>query len=234
LINKKGEELSLSTAPKLNTKVMAIYAKANQEFERDLIPAGNYVARCYKMIEIGTVPNEFQGVEKMTHKVRIGWELPTELKVFKEENGEQPLVIDKEYTLSLSEKGNLRKDLKSWRGKDFTPQEADNFDITKLLGVPCMLNIIHVQGKKDSSKLYQAIGSISPLPKGFSCTEQINPNYVFDFDNYDAEKFKALPKFIREMIETSNEYKALHGLETKPELESAVDKYEQEKEELEF
>jgi len=213
---------------------MAIYAKAKQEFEKELIPAGNYVARCYKMIEIGTVPNDFQGVEKMTHKVRIGWELPTELKIFNPEKGEQPQSIDKEYTLSLSEKGNLRRDLKSWRGKDFTPQEADNFDITKLLGVPCMLNIIHVQGKKDNTKTYQSIGSISPLPKGFVCQEQINQNYVFDFENYTEEKFNALPEWLREQIATSNEYKALHGLETKPELESAVDKYEQEKEELEF
>lgn len=214
---------------------MAINAKAKQEFERELIPAGNYVARCYKMIEIGTIPNEFQGVEKMTHKVRIGWELPTELKVFKEENGEQPIVIDKEYTLSLSEKGNLRRDLKSWRGKDFTPQEADNFDITKLLGVPCMLNIIHVLGKKDASKMYQAIGSISPMPKGFVCPEQINPTYIFEFDNFDKAKFEALPEWIREQIETSNEYKKLQGLEIKEiEVKGAVDKYLEAKDELEF
>ena len=213
---------------------MAITAKKT-ETVRELIPAGNYVARCYKMIEVGTVPTEFQGVEKMQHKVRIGWELPTELKVFKEENGEQPLVIDKEYTLSLSDKSSLRKDLKSWRGKDFTPQEADNFDITKLLGVPCMLNIIHVQGKKDPTKTYQAIGSISPLPKGFECPKQINPNFVFEFDNFDKAKFDGLPDFLKEMIANSNEYKALHGQEIKEiPLQGAVDKYLEEKDELEF
>lgn len=47
-------------------------------------------------------------------------ELPTELRVFSEKKGEQPLVIDKEYTLSMAEKSNLRKDLKLWRGKEFT------------------------------------------------------------------------------------------------------------------
>lgn len=205
---------------------MAINATSTSQTPRELIPAGNYIARCYKMIEIGTVPTEYLGAEKMTHKVRFGWELPLELKVFKPENGEQPLVIDKEYTLSLADKANLRRDLKSWRGKDFTPAEAEMFDVTKLLGVPCMLNIIHIAGKKDPTKFYEAISSISPMPKGIVCPAQINETFVFDFENYNKEKFDGLPQFIREMIVTSNEYKSLHG-ETIKEipLVSAVDAY---------
>jgi hypothetical protein len=205
---------------------MAITAKKSEKFERELIPAGNYIARCYKMIEIGTVPTEYLGEQKMTHKVRIGWELPTELKVFNQEKGEQPCVIEKEYTLSLADKSNLRKDLKSWRGKDFTEQEADDFDITKLIGVPCMLNIIHLVGKKDTSKTYQAIGSVSPIPRGLSCDKQINPSFIFEFDKYDQTKFDSLPDFIKNQIKESNEYKSIHGLEVKKEeLVSAVEEY---------
>ena len=205
---------------------MAINAKQNSTV-RELIPAGNYIARCYKMIEIGTVPTEYNGEKKMLHKVRIGWELPTELKTFNEEKGEQPLVIDKEYTLSLADKANLRKDLKSWRGKDFTPQEADNFDITKLLGVPCMLNIIHVASKKDATKFYEAIASISPLPKGVPCPAQINPIFTFEFDAFDEVKLEAFPEFIKDAIKSSNEYKAIQGeVITEIPLPSAVDAYE--------
>lgn len=188
---------------------MAITAKKGEGFKRELIPAGNYVARCYKMIEIGTVPTEYLGETKMLHKVRIGWELPTELKVFNPEKGELPCVIDKEYTLSLGEKANLRKDLQSWRGKAFTEAEAEAFDITKLLGVPCMLNIIHVQGKKDATKTYQSIGSVSPMPKGLECPAQINPTFTFEFDNFSQEKFDSLPDFIKDTIKTSEEFKAL-------------------------
>jgi hypothetical protein len=179
------------------------------EMQKELIPAGNYVARCYKMIEIGTVDGEYQGVTNSLHKIRIGWELPTELKVFKEEKGEQPLVIDKEYTLSLGEKSSLRKDLKSWRGADFTPQQADDFDISVLIGKPCMLNIIHIQGKKDPTKTYQAIGSISPLPKGFDCPDQINPSFEFSLNEFDEAKFNSLPDFIKQQIASSKEYKAM-------------------------
>lgn len=50
---------------------MAINA-TNKGVKRELIPAGNYVARCYSMIEIGTVKESFQGDEKTLHKVRIG------------------------------------------------------------------------------------------------------------------------------------------------------------------
>jgi len=186
---------------------MAITAKKGEAFEKELIEAGNYVARCYKMIEIGTVEEEFLGVKKQMHKVRIGWELPTELKTFNPEKGEQPCVIDKEYTLSLADKANLRKDLQSWRGKAFSDDEAEAFDITKLLGVPCMLNIIHVQGKKDPTKTYQAIGSVSPMPKGLVCPPQVNDTFVFDYENFDDEKFNLLPDFLKEQIVKTPEYK---------------------------
>jgi hypothetical protein len=186
---------------------MAITAKKGEAFDKELIEAGNYVARCYRMVEIGTVEEEFLGVKKNMHKVRIGWELPTELKVFNPEKGEQPCVIDKEYTLSLADKANLRKDLQSWRGKAFTEEEAEAFDITKLLGVPCMLNIIHVQGKKDPTKTYQAIGSVSPMPKGLVCPPQFNETFVFDFENFDELKYNGLPDFIKEQIVKTPEYK---------------------------
>lgn len=186
---------------------MGITAKKSEGFERELIEAGNYVARCYRMVEIGTCDEEFLGVKKQMHKVRIGWELPTELKTFNPEKGEQPCVIDKEYTLSLADKANLRKDLQSWRGKAFSDEEAEAFDITKLLGVPCMLNVIHVQGKKDPTKTYQAIGSVSPMPKGLVCPPQVNETFVFDFENFDENKFLSLPDFLKEQIAKTPEYK---------------------------
>ena len=67
---------------KLNSYKMAINATSNGNTQRELIPSGNYIAWCYKMIEIGTVEEVINGDKKIVHKVRIGWELPTELKVF--------------------------------------------------------------------------------------------------------------------------------------------------------
>jgi len=182
----------------------------NTQIQRELIPAGNYIARCYQMIEIGTVKETILGKEKIVPKVRIGWELPTELKVFKDENGEQPCVISKEYTLSMAEKANLRIALKSWRGKDFTEDEAKSFDITKLLGVPCMINIIH-KPSKDGLKVYEEISGITPLPKGIDCPAQVNKTLLLSYDNFDIDTFNKLPDFIRNKMISSLEYAAIQN-----------------------
>ncbi len=170
------------------------------------VDAGTYAARCYSMILIGTVKETFQGEEKEITKVRIGWELPTELKVFKEEEGEKPLTISKEFTLSMHEKANLRKFLESWRGKGFTEDEAKYFDITVLLGKPCMLSIIHKVGKVKGNT-YADISGITTVPKGMNVPAQINASFEFSFPPFDEVKLNAMPDWLRDKIKSSNEYK---------------------------
>lgn len=182
---------------------------SNNATQRQLIPAGNYIARCYSMIEVGTVTEIVMGVPAILKKVRIGWELPEEKRVFREEKGEQPLVISKEYTLSMNEKANLRKDLKSWRGKDFTEDEARSFDITKLIGATCMLNIIHKPAKSDPSRSYEQISGITPLPKGMKAPAAINPVFVLSYDDFNQDKFDSLPDFIKTKMQGSMEYAAM-------------------------
>jgi hypothetical protein len=184
---------------------MAIIATNQGGSNYEPIPAGNYPARCYSMIHIGTVEDTYLGQLKRNNKVRITWELPTELKVFKEENGEQPFSISKEFTLSMHEKSNLRAFLKNWRGREFTEDEAKAFDIEKLIGVPCMLNIVH-KAKKDGTGHYAEISAVSTMPKGFVCPTQVNESYVFTYDNFDIMKFNALPDFLREKMSKSAEY----------------------------
>jgi len=173
----------------------------------DLPPAGNHIARCYSMVHIGTVKEIIKGETKGLNKVRITWELPTEKKVFNPEKGEEPYSVSKEYTLSMYEKSNLSKDLYSWRGKAFTADEIKAFDVTNLLSVPCMLNIVYSKSKS-SGKEYATIASISGLPKGVICPPQINPNFEFSLETFDDKKFSALPEWLRKKIIESKEYKA--------------------------
>lgn len=189
---------------------MAITAE-NTGTVRELTPAGNYIARCISMVEIGRVEEEYMGVKKTLHKVRIGWELPYELKVFNEEKGEQPIVLSKEYTLSLYEKANLRKELESWRGKAFTEEEAKKFDVTKLIGAACMINLIHKPSEKDPSKIYEKISAITPIAKGVTCPPQINPSFIFSFDEFSMEKYNSLPQFLKDKIALSMEWKVVTG-----------------------
>jgi hypothetical protein len=172
------------------------------------IEAGNYPARCYQMIHIGTIEENIQGNIKKLNKVRLTWELPTEMKEWKEGEGEKPAIISKDFTLSMNEKATLRKYLASWRGKDFTEEEAKAFDVTKLLGKACLLNVIH-KPSKDGSKTFAEIGSISPLPKGMTCADQINPTGVLSYDSFDYSLFESLPDFIKDKVKSSDEYKAM-------------------------
>ena len=176
----------------------------NKKFEP--IPAGSYPARCYSMIEMGTNQETYQGVDKMVNKVRITWELPTEMQVFKEERGPEPRVISKEFSLSMHEKANLRGFLESWRGKSFNDNEATAFDVTNLLGVPCLLSITHKMAQNGNT--YANISSVSLLPKGMECPEMINKRQELSFDNFKEELFESLPDFIKEKIQTSQEYQS--------------------------
>jgi hypothetical protein len=168
------------------------------------IPAGSYAARCHSMIHIGTNEETILGTVKQLNKVRITWELPTETKVFKEENGEQPFVLSKEFTLSMHEKANLRKNLNSWRGKALTEDEAKAFDISVLIGVPCMLSVIHKVAKNGNT--YAEIAGINTLPKGMECPPQINDSQELTYSDWNQDLFNSLPEFLQSKIKTSEEY----------------------------
>lgn len=184
---------------------MAINAENSGSFTKELTPSGVHRATCYSMIHIGTVKETYLGEEKEINKVRITWELPDEVRTFKEENGPQPMSISKEFTLSMHEKATLRKTLKDWRGKDFTDEEAKKFDITTLVGKPCQLNVVHRTSAKGS--VYAEVSGVMPLGKGTVAPDQVNPSFIFDYDPFDPSKFEVLPKFLQEKIITSVQYK---------------------------
>ena len=189
---------------------MAIIAKSTGESsQRELIPAGTYVARCYSVIHLGHVTQKYMGEEKIVDLVRFTWELPTELRCFNQDKGEQPCAISKEMTFSLNEKSNLRAMLNTWRGKPLTEDEAKAFDLAKLLGAPCMINLIHQPSKSNPEKVYERIAAVLPMMKGMTCPPQVNPSMEFSVLEFDREKFMSLPSFLQEMIVGSTEYQAM-------------------------
>ena len=99
--------------------------------ERDLIEEGIFDGVCSKIIDLGTQYSET--FKNSAHKIRIFWEIIGETI---EINGEQmPRLVSKEFTLSLNEKSKLRQALQSWRGKAFTAEELQGFDLRKVLGI---------------------------------------------------------------------------------------------------
>lgn len=193
---------------------MAIIATNEGTSTYEPIKAGSYAARCVSMIHYGTIEELYQGTPKRTNKVRVTWELPTVKREFKEGEGEKPCVIAKEFTLSMHEKANLRSFLTSWRGSSFTEQEAQAFDITVLLGIPCLLSVINKTSQK--GKVYDDISAVSMLPEGMTCPDQVNESVEFSVLDFDVDKFNALPEFIQNKIKGSEEFAALNIQVTEP------------------
>jgi len=184
-------------------KGIEISAESTNNVIKEIVPSGTHVARCYSMIHVGTVEFEWQGELKYSNKIRLTFELPNEMRDF---GGEQkPMVISKEYTLSLHEKSNLRKDLESWRGEAFIGQPR--FDITNMLEVPCMISVIHKTA--NSGNQYATISSISKLANGFECPEQFNPTFIFNYhDNFNEVWLDEQPQWIQDQIKNTDEYKS--------------------------
>jgi hypothetical protein len=180
-------------------------------------PVGNHLARCIRVVDLGTQKGEWKGKPKLSRKGYIGWEL---LGAQRMEDG-RPFIVLKWYTLSLSERAQLRADLESWRGLAFTAADLEGFDLSKLLGKPCMLNLI----KSDDGK-YTNIKSIAQLPAGIVCPESENKPYMFSLDEFDETVFDQLSDNIKETVRQSPEYQKLMG--KTPEHVPTGDQYEDE------
>lgn len=135
---------------------MPIIATNEGNFEQP--PTGLQQAVCVFVHDIGTQKGDYMGKPTEAHKVIVSWELGE--KMTTGDYAGKPFMISKYYTLSLSEKANLRKDLESWRGQAFSETELEGFDVEKLIGANCYLNLV----KNDKGKV--VISAITQLPKG--------------------------------------------------------------------
>lgn len=165
-------------------------------------PVGSHVARCVKMIDIGTQKGEYQGQANIRRQIIIGWELPTELITEGEFKG-KPFSVSRFYTASLNEKSNLRKDLENWRGRSFTEQELQGFESKNILGKPCMLSLIH------NDKGRARVAGIMALPKGIAVPDQVNQIVYFSLDDFDKKVFDALSDGYQKLIKSSPEYQQI-------------------------
>lgn len=172
-----------------------------------LAPAGNHVARCIAVIDLGTHTENTTFGEKTNRKLRFSWELPDETHVFDEKKGAQPFTVHKSYNFFVSEKASLRKDLESWRGRPFTEDEISNFELADVVGATCMLNVVHTT---KGDKTYANIASITPLPKSLkgSVPDASNPLVFYTITQGKDHAFESLPPFLKEQIAKCHEWQS--------------------------
>lgn len=191
---------------------MGFIAKDSGGGDYKRVPSGAFIGRCYSLIDLGTQRTDGQFGIKDQHKIQIGWEL------FGEDDDGQPLTIErdgvtmpmtikKSYTVSLHEKAVLRRDLASWRGKDFTDEEAKAFDVTKLIGAYCMVN---VTTSENNGKTYSNVGGLTKLPTALKDAKPapVHKDIIFNLDSPDMEIFNSFHEKLQEAIKKAPEWKA--------------------------
>lgn len=168
--------------------------KGGSDFKK--VPTGNHVAVCNMVADVGLQQTSFGA----KHKIYIRFEIPAERTEYEKDGQkfEGPMTIGMFFTASLSKKASLRPFLEAWRGRAFTKEELEGFDLFNVLGAACMLNVIHQPAENDPTKIYANIASIAALPKGFQKPKAENP--LLKYSPEDQDDFKKLPEWLQEKI----------------------------------
>lgn len=178
---------------------MAIVAKQGEQSNKNPAPEGTHIAVCTQVIDLGHQYSEFY--DKTAHKVMIGWELQSDEK---RDDG-KPFVVWKRYTLSLGDRANLRRDLKAWRGRDFTPEELDGFDLRNILGKSCMIGVTH---RAVDGKTYVDVSTVAALPKNMKAAKAEGTQIYFDINDPDMAAYGTFSDGLKKTIQASEEWKA--------------------------
>ena len=179
------------------------------------IPAGMHLARCFMYVDIGHQETKFGDKHQILLYFEVHGEDPITGEALVTSNGD-PMAIFKKYTFSWNEAAILRKDLESWRGAAFSPEEQKRFDIKNILDKWCMLNITNNPDKNDPNKIWDNIQSITPVPsqiKKMGLPEGVNDIKGFELQKFSQEAFDQLPAFAKNRITKSIEWEKINGKE---------------------
>lgn len=138
-------------------------------------PAGQFVAQCVDTIDLGMKVQDFPGtVPYLAPACALVWRTGE-----KNEDTGDYIDVFKEYTVSMGDRANLRKDLESWRGKAYTQDQIEaGVPLDKLTGNHALLSVAHREsGKK---KTYANIMSVVGVPKQMAASVPQYDDYVRD------------------------------------------------------
>ena len=175
------------------------------------VPQGMHLARCYRVIDLGTQESSYLGTVKHLPKVMVQFEVHGE-----DDDGNpivtakgEPMSISKNFTLSLGEMATLRKDLQTWRGREFTAEELRGFELKNVLGAWAMISVIKAMGA--NGKEYTNIAAILSVPPAIKKTgmpDGHNDLKMFSIDEPDMVLFDSFSNGLREKIQKSPEWQA--------------------------
>tara|TARA_R110000868_G_scaffold13814_1_gene64227 strand:- start:18034 stop:18696 length:663 start_codon:yes stop_codon:yes gene_type:complete len=175
------------------------------------VPQGMHLARCYRIVDLGTQDSTYLGTVKKLPKVMLQFEVHGEDDAGKAivTAKNEPMSISKNFTLSLAEKATLRKDLQTWRGREFTEDELRGFELKNVLGAWAMVSVIKAMG--NNGKEYTniaAIMSVPPAIKKAGMPQGHNELKLFSIDEPDMALFDIFSNGLKEKIGKSPEWQS--------------------------
>lgn len=192
---------------------MALTAKATSDSNFTPVPQGMHLARCYRVVDLGTQKTEYQGQVKHLPKVMLQFEVhgnDDDDRPIVTQKGE-PMSISKNFTLSLAEKATLRKDLQTWRGREFTQAELNGFELKNVLGAWATISVIKALG--NNGKEYTNIATINSVPSAMKANlpQGFNKIGLFEIENPDHEMFETFSDNLKQKIQGSPEWQSRNG-----------------------
>ena len=164
---------------------------SGQDF--DPVPQGTHAAVCYLVADIGLQPTSYGP----KHKVVIGFEIPDQIIEYKDKDGntvKKPMIINNFYTASLSSKAILTGDLEGWRGRSFTQEELQGFNLFNVLGKPCVITVVH---NVSDGKTYANIKSVGQIMKGMEVPKATRE---LKYSPDEPQQYDELPEWIQKKI----------------------------------
>ena len=186
---------------------MSLIVTAKSGADIEPVPEGLHLAVCVGLCDVGTIHSEMFGRD--SRKCILQFEFP-ELPAL--DSG--PRIMSRQFTMSLNAKAKLRAFLETWRGRKFTEAELAGFDLEKLLGAPCQLQVMHTV--KEDGRTSANITTAIPAPKGVRPVASIKP-YLFTVDALTAAVLPdSLQTWIADLVRTSREWRALTEARKRP------------------
>lgn len=169
-----------------------VFSKGNTNFEP--APADVHNGVCIGVYDIGT----HVGAYGAKRSVKILFEIDAQ------RNDGKNFVVSRDYGFTISKKSKLREMIEAWRGKPFTEaEESEGFDLAKLLGQSCAVQIIHKQVGADT---YANIGGITKLMKGMQPMKPTYPLCSYFFDDHGKNIPTGTPDWVAKKIRESQEW----------------------------
>lgn len=160
---------------------------------------GVYMAVCVTVADLG---DQYSEKFKNTHrKVVFSFDIPSETV---EVDGETRLrQLSKRCTFSVSKRGTLNKMLNAWLNANMSEQDLAELDLFDFAGKACQ---IRVTVSEDGA--HNNVEDVMALPKGMPAPMTDTPiiTYDIDEDGFSGEKWEALPGWMRDTIEKSEQY----------------------------